>query len=170
MFIACEGYKRSDNYRDFKVPIFDTNDCTVEYCDIRDVRKTIGVVENALIRQNGVTIEFSDIRRHLIHCDSGYVRMGIDTDVVYIGNKEVQICSLFGRLIVNHVNVLLNCDQYSLAYIFKFRDYLILRFYRMGKKWFSCAVNDGVVEYWMEDLSICTNRALSMQIDMSSEV
>lgn len=92
---------------------------------------------------------------------------------------SVYTISTFNRTLrVNGEPLFTKCEFPQLVYLFKFKHYIVLRFFDSYKsensfkyRWYSVAMNGAKIEsYWDDKYSIVSNKALAMQIDMTSEV
>lgn len=170
MYIACYKYKEENHLRAIRMPVFDTNDCTVECVDIKEA-KALFEIRNITVKNGAVVRGFGDIRNSLPKDRKNYVRSDEDLDIFYVGSKEIYFTSTSNEFILNHKLLPEITEFHELAYMFEFRGYLILRFNApFIHRWFTCALKDDKIDYWSQDFSICTNKKLATLVDTTLEV
>lgn len=175
MFIAVESYKNKVDNDNNMFLIFDTNDCTVGVVDLCVIRDFDIKIENIYMSYNGrQTVDMSSLYTFLNQNsnEEDFVHVAKNNHLM-VGGMDIDIDFMVTGVLVNNV-LSLDREQYVLGYLFLYKDYVILRMLQRfsPNKWYTFAVKDetGEVEQWSEDLRICTNKSLAMQVDMTLEV
>lgn len=101
----------------------------------------------------------------------GYIQ--VYKDFLYLGDFRVKIETGITGLKVFGVT-LAQKYLWSLSYVFRFQDYIILRFTTViesKRRWLSVAVQSiGIISYWTSDFSFVLDKATALRVDMLSEV
>lgn len=190
MYIAVFRYgltQLSDELESGNMCILDTNDGVVECVRVEDVINSGISVEN---------YEFSDGSLRFLEL-SGYYCIPYNENgmfsrekgeydsfgwmfrsdgilhVVYLESKGGYI-----NFVVDNITIPVHVAiRYDLSYMFRWRNCTVLRFYKscvgltVMYAWFTIIISDsGEIDYYDMKYENVSNKALAMQLDMSSEV
>lgn len=162
-----------------KVAIFDTDDCITELVPLDDL---YSIRHNILNLTNKNYIGAVDIRELLSNSKSNYVRYNKAKSNLYVGDLRIHIYEYrfkrrgvpFYKFKINDVLIYDERTNFVLAYLFKYKGYIVLRFIRrILKAWLTVVVDNSgdVVSGWRSDNDWhIGDLKLSAEIDMLLKV
>lgn len=181
MFVLVMPYREKDLNFTGKAPIYDTEDLTLEYVDIKEAIASGLTIEGYYNRNayyatalydalrytksSGNTgIKISSLTKDMINYSINGVAVKVD-EVVLMDDIDL-------ALEINGERVCI-CASSVMSYAFKYSDFYILRFKLTeydghSNAWFSVAVDETgvVVSYWDEFLKHAKNKAFALKVDM----